>query len=54
MWCGCHVGKTEKLWTSISETAPRKKLKFGTKQVPLMGNEIYIFHDIIGALVMTS
>ena len=34
-----HIGKTEKLWTSISETAPRTNLKLGTWQVLLMRNE---------------
>ena len=42
-------GKTLDL--SISDTAPRKKLKLGTLQV-LMENEIEFF--VIGALVMTS
>jgi len=42
----------ENRWTSISETAPKKKLKLGTWQVLLMGN--VIFYDIIGAFIMTS
>ena len=46
--------KMEKLWTSISETAPRKKFKLGTWKVLLMGNVRFFFNDIIGAFVMTS
>jgi len=52
-WYGSYVGKTEKKFDlCISETAPKKKLKLGTKQV-LMGNECF-FYDFIGAFVMTS
>ena len=44
-------GKT--LTLCFSETAKRKKLKLGTKQVLLMGNECD-FYYIIVALIMTS
>ena len=40
MWRGSHVGKKEKLWTSVSLKLLRgKKLKLGTCQVLTMGNK---------------
>uniref|UniRef100_A0A8C4NL54 C-type lectin domain-containing protein n=2 Tax=Eptatretus burgeri TaxID=7764 RepID=A0A8C4NL54_EPTBU len=43
-WCGSHIGKTDKLWASIPETTPRKKLKFGTSptRVPPSFTAIYL------------
>ena len=39
VWQPCWKNGEKKLWISISETAPRKKLKLGTRQVLLMGNK---------------
>ena len=42
MWCGSHVGKKEKLWTSVSpKPQNEKKLKLGTWQLLCMENKSY-------------
>jgi len=55
-WCGSHVGKKEKLLTSLSlKQLQGKKIKLGTCQILPMGNEFdFVFDDIIGGLMMMS